>query len=72
MGNVKDLAIVKQGVNENSAKKIQKNVIDPVGYANNNKRARIAVDKAKADPKQNEVNVISDGGDATISKCNES
>ena len=65
MGNVKDLAIVKQGVNENSAKKIQKNVIDSVGYANNNKRARIAVDKAKADPNKNEVNVISDGGDAT-------
>lgn len=65
MGNVKDLAIVKQGVNENSAKKIQKNVIDSVGYANNNKRAKIAVDKAKADPNKNEVNVISDGGDAT-------
>lgn len=65
MGNIKELAIVKQGVRAEAAKQIQKNVKDAVGYANNNKRAKVAVDKAKADPNKNEVNVISDGGDAT-------
>ena len=50
MGNIKELAIVKQGVRAEVQKQIPKNVKDAVGYANNNKRAKVAVDKAKADP----------------------
>jgi hypothetical protein len=65
MGSTKELAIVKEGVRKESADTIQKNVKDAVAYANNNKRAKVAVDKAKADPNANEVHVISDGGDAT-------
>ena len=51
-GNIKELAIVKQGVRAEAPKQSQKNVKDAVGYANNNKRAKVAVDKAKADPQQ--------------------
>lgn len=61
----KDFKIVQEGVAPATIKDLQKSISDAAEYANSNKRAEIAVNKAKADPGKNEVQVISDGGDAT-------
>lgn len=61
----KDFKIVQEGVDPKTIKSLQKSISDATEYANSNKRAMVAVDKAKADPGKNEVRVISDGGDAT-------
>ena len=65
LASPKDFKIVEEGVDPATIKSLQKSISDAVEYANNNKRAMVAVDKAKADPNKNEVQVISDGGDAT-------
>ena len=66
MGNPANFALVKQfGVNRATIKDLQKQVSDAAEYANRNKRAVTAVDKAKIDPSQNIVEIMSDGGDGT-------
>ena len=44
---------------------LQLQIKHAVEYANKNQRATTAVDKAKLDPKDNTIEIISDGGDAT-------
>lgn len=63
--NVADFQIVQKGVADKTIKDLQRYVRNSVEYANNNKRAETAVNRAKADPGKNIVEVISDGGDAT-------
>ena len=66
MGSPKDFNLVRNfEVDPSVIKSLQTQVNHSVEYANSNKRAMTAVDKAKADPKSNIVEVISDGGDAT-------
>ena len=66
MGSPTDFALVKQfDVAPKTIRDLQTQVKHSVEYANSNKRAMTAVDKAKADPKSNKVEVFSDGGDAT-------
>ena len=65
LADPKKFAIVRKGVDPKTIKGLQKQISDATQYANSNKRAITAVEKAKADPKQNTVEVISDGGDAT-------
>ena len=65
LADPKKFAIVRKGVDPKTIKGLQKQISDATEYANSNKRAITAVEKAKADPKQNTVEVISDGGDAT-------
>jgi len=65
MANPKDFVIVKKGVPAPTIKDLQKQINNATTYANSNQRAITAVEKAKADPKSNAVEVISDGGDAT-------
>jgi hypothetical protein len=65
LASPKDFKIVEEGVDPATIKSLQKSISDAAEYANSNKRAMVAVDKAKADPGKNEVRVISDGGDAT-------
>jgi len=65
MANPKDFVIVKKGVLAPTIKDLQKQIINATTYANSNQRAITAVEKAKADPKNNIVEVISDGGDTT-------
>ena len=65
LASPKDFKIVEEGVDTATIKSLQKSISDAAEYANSNKRAMVAVDKAKADPGKNEVQVISDGGDAT-------
>jgi len=65
LASPKDFKIVEEGVDPATIKSLQKSISDAAEYANSNKRAMVAVDKAKADPGKNEVQVISDGGDAT-------
>ena len=48
-----------------TVKDLQTQIKHAVEYANSNKRATTAVDKAKADPESNKIEIISDGGDAT-------
>jgi hypothetical protein len=50
------------GVNEDKIREIEKMYSDAVTYVNNSARAKSAVDKAKADPAENRVEVLSDGG----------
>ena len=59
------LLVTKFEVAPATIKDLQTQIKHAVEYANSNKRAITAVEKAKADPKQNKVEVISDGGDAT-------
>lgn len=63
--NPKNFKIVNDGVDPKIIKFLQKSISDAADYANNNKRAKTAVDKAKLDPAKNIVEIISDGGDAT-------
>ena len=66
MGSPTDFNLVRNfEVDTKVIKSLQTQVDHAVEYANSNKRAMTAVDKAKADPKANIVEVISDGGDAT-------
>lgn len=65
MSNPKDFNIVSKGVKVDTIKDLQKQISNATAYANSNNRAITAVEKAKADPKENSVEVISDGGDAT-------
>jgi hypothetical protein len=58
--------IVKnRGVEADKIKSIQKLVKDGTSYANSSKQVEVAVNKAKADPNRNLVEIISDGGDAS-------
>lgn len=57
--------IVKKGVKADTITDLQKQISNAVAYANSNKRAVTAVEKAKADPGKNSVEIMSDGGDAT-------
>jgi hypothetical protein len=50
------------GVSESKIKEIEKMYADSVAYVNNSIRAKSAVDKAKVDPAENSVEVLSDGG----------
>ena len=62
---VKDFALVKEyDCPEPTVKGMQEHVRNAVIYANTNDRAKVAVDKAKADPKENLVEIISDGAEA--------
>ena len=61
----KDFKIVQEGVSASTIRDLQRSVGDAAQYANSNKRAMTAVNKAKADPGKNKVEIISDGGDAT-------
>ena len=65
LGDPKSFQIVEKGVNPKTITDLQRQIAHAVQYANTNKRATMAVEKAKADLGKNEVQVISDGGDAT-------
>ena len=66
MGSPNDFVLVKKfEVSPSTIKDLQTQIKHSVEYANSNKRAITAVEKAKADPKSNVVEVVSDGGDAT-------
>lgn len=66
MGSSTNFVLVtKYEVAPATIKDLQTQVKHAVDYANSNKRAITAVEKAKADPNKNKVEVISDGGDAT-------
>ena len=66
LGSPTDFILVKKfEVAPSTIKDLQTQIKHAVEYANSNKRAITAVEKAKADPQQNKVEVISDGGDAT-------
>ena len=66
MGSPKDFILHKNfEVDVAVIKSLQTQINHAVEYANSNKRAMTAVEKAKADPKANVVEVVSDGGDAT-------
>ena len=67
MGPVQDLTLLTEyEVKKETLLGMQKQVTDAVEYANKNKRATTAVDKAKLELEgKNEISIISDGGDAT-------
>ena len=65
LGDPKSFQIVEKGVKPVTIKDLQRQIAHAVEYANTNKRATMAVERAKADLGKNEVQVISDGGDAT-------
>ena len=67
MGAAEDLQLVTEyEVKKETLQGMQKQVKDAVEYANKNKRAATAVDKAKLELEgKNEIRIISDGGDAT-------
>ena len=65
LGDPKSFQIVEKGVKPGTIKDLQRQIAHAVEYANTNKRATMAVERAKADLGKNEVQVISDGGDAT-------
>ena len=66
MGSPKDFILHKNfEVDVAVIKSLQTQINHAVEYANSNKRATTAVDKAKADPESNKIEIISDGGDAT-------
>ena len=67
MGAVGNLLLVTEyEVATTKLDDMQKQVKDAVEYANTNKRAATAVDKAKLELEgKNEIRIISDGGDAT-------
>ena len=67
MGAVGNLLLVTEyEVAKTKLDDMQKQVKDAVEYANTNKRATTAVDKAKLELEgKNEIRIISDGGDAT-------
>ena len=62
---VQDFTLVKEyDCPDTTVKGMQEHVRNAVIYANTSDRAKIAVDKAKLDPKENLVEIISDGGEA--------
>jgi len=62
----KDFDVVTvRGVDPKLIREIQKLVKDGANYANNSKQIVAAVNKAKADPNRNLVEILSDGGDAS-------
>lgn len=67
MGAVGDLRLFTEfEVEKKTLDSMQKQVENAVEYANKNKRAATAVDKAKLELEgKNEISIISDGGDAT-------
>ena len=65
MAAPKGFDIVKKGVPAKTIEDLQKQISNAVAYANSNKRAITAVEKAKTDPGQNTVEIMSDGGDAS-------
>jgi len=52
------------GVDDDKIKEIEKLYQNAATYVNTSKRAQAAVDKAAADPNENNVEVLSDGGNA--------
>ena len=63
--SVKDFTLVKEyECPTKTVTGMQEHVRNAVIYANTSDRAKVAVDKAKADPNENLVEIISDGGDA--------
>ena len=66
LGNPAEFVLAKQyEVDIATIKSLQKQVADAVEYANTNKRATTAVDKAKLELEgKNEIKIISDGGNA--------
>ena len=63
--SVKDFTLVKEyDCPTKTVTGMQEHVRNAVIYANTSDRAKVAVDKAKADPNENLVEIISDGGDA--------
>ena len=65
LANAKDFQIVEAGVKIETIKDLQTQIKNAVEYANDNKRCVTAVEKAKADPAKNKVEIMSDGGDAS-------
>jgi hypothetical protein len=65
MAAPKGFKIVDEGVEAQTIKDLQMQIKAAVEYANRNERCITAVEKAKADPKKNQVQILSDGGDAT-------
>jgi hypothetical protein len=66
MGSVEDLRLFTEfEVKKETLVSMQRQVADAVEYANKNKRAATAVDKAKLELEgKNKIRIISDGGDA--------
>ncbi len=60
----KGATLKELGVDAKKIKSIEKMYADAVSYVNSSPRATAAVDKAKADPHENKVEVLSDGGNA--------
>lgn len=56
------------GILPEAIKKIQTHIKSAVQYVNTSPRVLLAVDKAAADPNENEVEVLSDGGNAENQK----
>ena len=56
------------GVNEKTIKGINQHIESAVKYVNTSPRVLLAVDKAAGDPNENEVEIISDGGNAEQQK----
>ena len=64
--SIKDFEVVaKRGVDPKLIKEAQALVKDGAQYANASKQIEVAVNKAKADPNRNLVEILSDGGDAS-------
>lgn len=59
-----DSSLEELGVSDEKINDIERMYRDAATYVNNSKRAQAAVDKAAADPNQNNVEVLSDGGNA--------
>jgi len=59
-----DSTLEELGVSDEKIKDIERMYRDAASYVNNSKRAQAAVDKAAADPNENNVEVLSDGGNA--------
>jgi hypothetical protein len=55
-------------VDEEKIKTFQEHIKDAVEFVNTSPRAKAAVEKAKADPRENKVEVLSDGGNAEKQK----
>jgi hypothetical protein len=55
-------------VDDEKIKTFQEHIKDAVEFVNTSPRAKAAVEKAKADPRENKVDVLSDGGNAEKQK----
>lgn len=60
----KGVDLKELGVSETKLKELEKMFQDAMTYVNSSPRAKAAVDKANADPHENKVEVLSDGGNA--------